>query len=311
MIARHNGLLLRALLLCVAPLATAFPAAVASEESQRTNPLRTVERTIDKEPRYADAPRYAMLVFGPEARSKVWVVEDGRTLYVDRNGNSDLTDDGPPLRPSDVRDLGRSQYEFHYAVDAITTPAGSRHTDFRLSRWRYADGEDGYGLTLKVDGLTEVYVGWTDFWSPSPERAPLIHLGGPLRPVLLRQRAFTPGSEPGRLSIALANPGHVSGAASRLSIDAVAPEVMPEVRIDWPVAQGRPPLRTSHRLTARCCYWEFYQARFSVPEGVAEGTARLRVVFPFGAVPLELADETIEVPVNLRNARNAEDGSTG
>jgi WD40 repeat protein len=33
-------------------------------------------------------------VFGPEAKTRIWLVLDGKTLYVDRNGNGDLTEDG-------------------------------------------------------------------------------------------------------------------------------------------------------------------------------------------------------------------------
>ena len=30
----------------------------------------------------------------PEAQTRVWIVQDGDTLYVDRNGNGDLTEPG-------------------------------------------------------------------------------------------------------------------------------------------------------------------------------------------------------------------------
>jgi hypothetical protein len=36
-------------------------------------------------------PHYALLVFGPEAKVRVQVVLDGKTLYVDRNSDGDLT----------------------------------------------------------------------------------------------------------------------------------------------------------------------------------------------------------------------------
>src|SRR5262249_35481831 len=52
------------------------------------------------------SPRYALLVFGPEARDRVWLVHDGDTLYVDRNGNGDLTEFGEKVAagsPSDDR----------------------------------------------------------------------------------------------------------------------------------------------------------------------------------------------------------------
>ncbi len=54
--------------------------------------LARLDRTIAKEPAYqSKQPRYCLLVFGSEAKTRVWLVLDGDTLYVDRNGNGDLT----------------------------------------------------------------------------------------------------------------------------------------------------------------------------------------------------------------------------
>jgi hypothetical protein len=68
--------------LCV--LVTAITPAAAAD-------LSKIDRTIRKEPEYKDKPKYTLLVFGPEAKTRVWVVQDGETLYVDRNGDGDLT----------------------------------------------------------------------------------------------------------------------------------------------------------------------------------------------------------------------------
>lgn len=59
--------------------------------------LTKVERRLAREPAYKDKPRYCLLVFGPEVKSRLWVVQDGDRLFVDRNGNGDLTDDGEPV----------------------------------------------------------------------------------------------------------------------------------------------------------------------------------------------------------------------
>src|SRR3979490_2472906 len=56
--------------------------------------LSKIDRTIAREPVYKNKPKYCLLVFGPEAKTKVWLVIDGDTLYVDRNGNGDLTEKG-------------------------------------------------------------------------------------------------------------------------------------------------------------------------------------------------------------------------
>ena len=57
--------------------------------------LLKVERKIAREPAYqSKAPKYCLLVFGPEAKTRVWLVQDGDVLYVDKNANGDLTDKG-------------------------------------------------------------------------------------------------------------------------------------------------------------------------------------------------------------------------
>src|SRR5580704_10070655 len=64
--------------------------------------LRRIDRRIAKEPKYHFQPHYALLVFGPNAEHRSWLVVDGdgteansgRVLYLDRNGNGDLTEPG-------------------------------------------------------------------------------------------------------------------------------------------------------------------------------------------------------------------------
>jgi hypothetical protein len=55
--------------------------------------LAKIERTAIKLPEMrSDAVEYCLLVFGPEAAKRVWLVHDGDVLYVDRNSNGDLTE---------------------------------------------------------------------------------------------------------------------------------------------------------------------------------------------------------------------------
>src|SRR2546430_659994 len=62
--------------------------------------LAKIDRTLGKEPAYQSKPRYCLLVFGPEARFRVWLAFDGDTVYVDRNGNGDLAEPGERLEPA-------------------------------------------------------------------------------------------------------------------------------------------------------------------------------------------------------------------
>ncbi len=64
--------------------------------------LSKVDRSIRREPVWASGePQYSLLVVSPEKH--VWFVVDGDDLYMDINGNGDLTDPGeklPPLKQS-------------------------------------------------------------------------------------------------------------------------------------------------------------------------------------------------------------------
>lgn len=281
------------------------------------------QHKLAHEPHYKSTPRYALLAFGAKGESKVWLVEDGQSLYLDRNQNADLTDDGPPL-PGKVRDSGSVSYD----LDAIALADGSRHSKFQLSRWKAGEKDDTYSLSVMVNERVPMYAGWFGtFWSASPQAAPVVRLGAPLRPRLMTYNEFTapassknpdarwfrgfplepfkPNRDDRRLALAFVEPGGGEGAESRLGIEAIRSDVIPVVEIDWPVAQGAEPLHTSHRLTDRCCYWVYYDKKFAVPEGVVPGTATVTVSVPTDAMPLRLATDKIKVPVVDKEAADA------
>src|ERR1700704_5406050 len=60
--------------------------------------LSKIDRTIKKEPAYKARPGYCLLVLGPKADTRVWIVLDGQALYVDKNGNGNLTEPGKCLQ---------------------------------------------------------------------------------------------------------------------------------------------------------------------------------------------------------------------
>jgi hypothetical protein len=86
--------------------------------------LTKIDRTIAKEPVYQNQPKYCLLVFGPDAKTRVWLVIDGDVLYVDRNGNGDLTEQGERL------ELMKPECD-------ITEPdRGTKHTGFLVKPQR-------------------------------------------------------------------------------------------------------------------------------------------------------------------------------
>src|SRR5262245_10293388 len=65
----------------------------ATAAMSQTVDLTRIERTLRSEPAYQSKnPKYALLVFGLEAKFRVWLVLDGDVMYVDRTGTGDLTD---------------------------------------------------------------------------------------------------------------------------------------------------------------------------------------------------------------------------
>ena len=93
-----------------------------------TNAVSHYDRTIIKEPTYQSTPKYSLITLGNSGDVKVWMVEDGKRLFVDRNANGDLTDDGPPIEPGNVRHLDANQWDFEYMLDAITCRQTDRDT---------------------------------------------------------------------------------------------------------------------------------------------------------------------------------------
>src|SRR5262249_5271366 len=155
------------------------------------------DRTIAKEPAYrSKTPKYGLLVFGPEAKSRAWVVLDGDFLYVDRNCNGDLTEEGErlvikrkPQRNLDKKKPGTSSAVASMHV-VITDLDGAKHRlTFRLT-------STGVGIDAKCHGSQYVGSTYRDdlVFASRPQDAPIIHLNGPLTLQLVDPpRQWSPG----------------------------------------------------------------------------------------------------------------------
>lgn len=122
-----------------------------------------IARTVAREPIYqSKSPQYCLLVFGPDAKTRVWLVLDGEVLFVDRNGNGDLTEDGERVAgKSDNGDL-------LFDVGTIVGVDGQRN--YSLSRLTIRrDKEKRYGIqsgflgTGDDQGMPQRLVGFTPF----------------------------------------------------------------------------------------------------------------------------------------------------
>lgn len=143
--------------------------------------LSRIERKIAKEPAYqSQQPGYCLFVFGLEAKTRVWVVRDGDALYVDRNGNGDLTEPGERL--------GRKPNHLAFNLDHVVASSWmTAYPYLRLTPSRSSNA-NRFDVDFLVPGKYKQSVQYTPF-GDRPEVAPVIHLDGPLTVGLLTRRA--------------------------------------------------------------------------------------------------------------------------
>jgi hypothetical protein len=244
--------------------------------------LTKIERKVDKEPSYRSRPKYCLLVFGPEAKSRVWLVQDGNTLYVDRNGNGDLTEPGDKVAAEkrlegehddgtytfaagelrvgakrhlnlfvSISDLNRVKHALPEAEALLKRDARARQYDVRLEvevpgfRGQGAGGRLVQGAGLDSEGLLQ--------FADRPEDAPVIHFGGRWTIALYRQTNLWL-ERMNDLALVVGTPGLGAGTFAYVGYEGVVPDgLTPHVEIDFPPLQsGGPPVRADFELSERC-----------------------------------------------------------
>jgi hypothetical protein len=243
--------------------------------------LSKIDRTIRKEPAYAGKPRYCLLVFGPEAKDRVWLVHDGETLYVDRNGNGDLTEPGKKVGVKKDSKANGLTFE---AGDL--TVGGKVHKSLfvwflPLKKWADNPALADIGVirdALKADpaavvadvsldvesarfkgpglgGRIEQQAGFYDLtgvltFGDKPADAPVIHFDGPLTVTFYGEVPTLRLGRESDLVLMVGTPGHGGGTFTMLHYqDTIPPALRPTVAIRWP---GEPPTRELIELKERC-----------------------------------------------------------
>jgi hypothetical protein len=110
------------------------------------------------------------MVFGPEARDRVWLVLDDEALYVDRNGNGDLTEEGKRIKFPEFTSSDHPIYHEERSIKAgAVTVGGLTHTDLELSQYRCRRKIEG-----EVDDLAEWQDQLDSIWRQLPNG--IIHM---------------------------------------------------------------------------------------------------------------------------------------
>jgi hypothetical protein len=221
--------------------------------------LKKVDRSIKKEPAYqSKSPKYCLLVIGPEATTRVWLVLDGDVLYIDRNGNGDLTDKGERVE----RQKGKlSQF---MAGDVLDADGKTRHRSFLVMQAEEQD-ETVTFVAGMVNGKHMFMAGADSLgtlqFADRPQDAPVIHFGGALRMGLSTKFSksgkaeFVRGEKGEELYAWAGTPGLGKGTFAALmhQVGGVPADVHPVAEIEFPNKKANsPPVKAKIILKQRC-----------------------------------------------------------
>jgi hypothetical protein len=192
--------------------------------------LNKVDRNIAKEPAYkTKSPKYCLLVFGLNAQTRVWLVLDGDVLYVDGNGNGDLTEAGETVK---------SKGDQFDAV-AITAKDGvtpDTRVELQLSgelTFVYCHSKDRPWQRAVVDRAGNLQLAATR------QAAPVIHFNGPLTLAPRFEQPFNRGAATD-LEVMVGTSGLGIGTFARLANGDVAKNLYPVAEIVFPTGGGQP-----------------------------------------------------------------------
>jgi hypothetical protein len=278
-----------------------------------------VERKLTKEPAYRTrTPRYALLLFGPAARP-VWVVLDGETLYVDRNGDGDLTAGNERFaREADCKavEIADTDGKTRYVIDKVQTDHSFYPARVRQEREKKGT-PPGLMDHVSVKGPVE-YQQYCDIveMRGDPRKAMLAHFHGPLTigPMTINWRL--PGSAALRKGKAptefIANVGTMSEKHGCWVVVRTCDEtkclfpngVRPVAEVEFPPARpGAAPVKKTYALSGYRCGAAFRE-HLQVPDGVGSGKAKVRLSFD-GWRAGRVAASTVELPVREPEAGGA------
>jgi hypothetical protein len=234
-----------ALLLAIAaapPLARSQTAAgVSSTSAAGPIDFSTTPRTIGKLPAFKAAkPLYGLFLFGSKGETRVWAVLDKSRadapaydlLYLDRNANGDLTDDGERFERTETNFNRETQSVF--TIGRFIQPgqpgtgndAPRVHTDFSITwtptrvSWRM--NWNGGPLTMGCYGPdSQSYGSFTD----DPKTAPILVPGHdlPFQFELWDSRDLARGSD-NMFRVFVGNRGSVKGAFSTVDDKFLKPD---------------------------------------------------------------------------------------
>lgn len=293
--------------------------------------LKNIDRTLAREPDYNEQPHYALVVFGPTAEPRCWLVMDGNNcLYFDRNSNGDLTepDDKIPLDVKATRAINVAKgngysgmnvfnigevnglaMNFQFWVreeGAVPSEEFDRsiQKECEANDWEtgtlYRIGKDGSGAQ---NGIC---------LTASPEEAQVTHLDGPLTFAMKwgNRQVFQPWPKRTVLDINIGTPSlpaknYRHDVFSPLTEHEIPRDLHPVAVLEFPSkTPGGAPLVREIELDDRCC-GDTVLTELTTPREAGKGSVKVSLSFPVWAErPVEPA--TFTVPISEERSKYSE-----
>jgi hypothetical protein len=201
--------------------------------------LSAINRSLSKEPAYQTRlPKYCLLVFGLEARTRVWLVLDGNALYLDRNGNGDLTEAGECVQ-------GKASGKWlEFQAGPIHDADGKRReVMLRIRDFQVGSGKCN-GMMIMLDGKRKQFVGFDGAnpfqFGQRRQQAPVIHVEGPLVMKLYGELPTLIAGQEVDLNISIGTPGVGPGSFCAIQCCTVLNcKVSPVAVIEYPSRDGK------------------------------------------------------------------------
>jgi hypothetical protein len=165
--------------------------------------LAKIDRTIAKEPAYKAKPKYCLLVFGPEGKTRIWLVLDGKTLYLDRTGKGDLTAASNRIEP-----WKRFSKSVRFRVDNFVPVPGAA----KFALYLDADEDGAVELDVRSPSGTNVdrrQASEDEFrFADRAQDAPILYFDGSLSFKLMDARqTLVRGEKPSPFAVRIGTPG--------------------------------------------------------------------------------------------------------
>jgi hypothetical protein len=209
--------------------------------------LSKIERRIVREPVYETGkPKYCLLVFGPQAKTRVWLVLDGKALYADLTGKGDLTGPGKRLKNANPRNTKKAQY---HTGPILAADGKARYPDVIVFVFETGRANKRVMIDVTVPmggGASGAYrqrVGEQSElqFADRPGDAPILHFDGPLTMALeSRKQVFVRGDKPSPLRVVVGTPGLGRGTFAWVIFDSNVPSAVAQIAFPNRKAGGKP-----------------------------------------------------------------------